>query len=1070
LRWVVKRNIKICLADRVPGQFCSKSGSGAGSGCGIVALNTIVTPLAERTCSMSDHPTPVRIEVRQRLGGPPVSAPAAGDTPEGSRADFQSFAPGISSAGQAIVRSAAALGITGLAACRIVHLYFLERDPGDEALARLCALLLADPVLEVASWRSSHTENASAFTPGAGGVHVVEVAFRPGVTDVAARELARGMAEIGLPACAAATGTRYELQGELSDEDLRRLARGLLCNTTVEHYSLGPIAVHFGEEAEAADRVEIIPLRGLPTEALLALSKQRLLSLDASELLAIQRFYSELGRDPTDVELETLAQTWSEHCVHKTFKALIDFTWLDAAGNVRSEETVDGLIYQYLAAATERVRRPWLRSAFVDNAGIIAFDDEYDLAFKVETHNHPSALEPFGGANTGVGGVVRDIIGVSARPIANTNVLCFGPQDFGYDLLPEGVLHPQRIAEGVVSGIADYGNKLGIPTVNGSVIYDAGYLGNPLVFCGCAGLLPVGKHPRAAAVGDLVVAIGGRTGRDGIHGATFSSAELTHETAETAGSAVQIGDPITEKGLIEVVELARDRGLYTAITDCGAGGFSSAVGEMGEALGVEVDLANAPLKYGGLAPWEIWISEAQERMVLAVPPGSLAELKELSALWDVELCVLGAFTGDRLLRVCFEGRAVAELPMSFLHDGLPRRRMTAVYKDPPPGESPGSVLARPQIPAPGVSGDEPLGEGRDLTPTLLALLGHPSLASKEAIVRRYDHEVRGGTIVRPFVGPHGDGPADAAVLKPLGTWGHRRAFALSAGVNPLLGRADPYAMAVSAVDEAIRNAVAVGADPQRIAILDNFCWGNPTFPDRLGSLVRACQGCYDAAVAYGTPYISGKDSLYNEFAGNPIPGTLLISAIGIVPDLQRCVTADFKQAGNRIYLLGETLPELGGSLLHHLLGVRGGVAPGLPAGAPALYGKLHAAITAGLVAAAHDLSEGGLAVALSEMCLGGRLGAQVALDGMLRGTEADEAAAGTPALDVITALFGESNGRLLVEVAEEDGGAFEALLDGAALLHLGVVVGEGRLTITESGHTLAALPLERLVAAWKGGE
>ena len=943
-------------------------------------------------------------------------------------------------AGRSIARSAAALGIDGVQECRIVRLYFLEQDPGPEALQRLCTLLLADPVLEQATWQGA--DQSPQHVAGNDALHVVEVAYRPGVTDVAARELGRGMVEIGLPGCAVATGTRYELSGDLSDNELRRLARGLLCNSTVQHYSLGPIAVHFEHATAAAEIVETVAVRTLSPDELLALSKRRLLSLDLAEMQTIQQFYVEQGRDPTDVELETLAQTWSEHCVHKTFKAIVDFTWLDAAGNVRQRETVDGLIYQYLAAATKQLQRPWLRSAFVDNAGIIAFDDRFDLAFKVETHNHPSALEPFGGANTGVGGVVRDIIGVSARPIANTNVLCFGPQEFPYAALPEGVLHPQRIAQGVVAGIADYGNKLGLPTVNGAVIYDEGYLGNPLVFCGCAGLLPVGSHPRQAQVGDLVVALGGRTGRDGIHGATFSSAELTHETAETSGSAVQIGDPITEKGLIEVIELARDRRLYTAITDCGAGGFSSAVGEMGEMLGVQVDLTSAPLKYAGLAPWEIWISEAQERMVVAVPPTALAELQSLADLWDVELSVLGHFSGDQMLTVCFGAQIVAQLPMEFLHNGLPRRHMQAIYQDPPAHDG---------------SGDAHAG-ATSAADILLAMLALPSVASKEAIVRRYDHEVRGGSIVRPFSGREMDGPTDAAVLKPLGTWGdHGRAFALSAGINPLLGRADPYAMAVSAVDEAVRNAVAVGADPDQIAILDNFCWGNPTYPDRLGSLVRACQGCYDAALAYGTPFISGKDSLFNEYNGSPIPGTLLISAIGIVPDLEATVTSDLKTPGNLLYLVGESREELGGSLLRHLQGRVDGVAPTMPPAPLIRYTALHQAISEGLAQAAHDLSEGGLAVALADMCMGGRLGAAI-----------DLAPLRTGGLSVESVLFGESNGRLLIEIERDQATAFEAVMKDVALTALGTVAAGLTFSINDGEAVVIQLDVEQLVTAWKG--
>ncbi len=936
-----------------------------------------------------------------------------------------------SAAAAEIVRAATTLGIATLRGCRIHRLYFLESDPGADAMARLCTLLLADPVTECATWGPADAGDAPVS-----GAHAVEVAFRPGVTDVTARELARGMVEIGLPACAVATGTRYLLEGDLSAADLRTLARQLLCNETVQHFAIGRIAPHFSADEPPNLAVETVAIAALDDDALRALSKQRLLSLDLAEMRAIQAFYQTQGREPTDVELETLAQTWSEHCVHKTFRAHIDFAWQDAAGNEIARIPVDGLLRQYIRAATDAVYPEWLHSAFVDNAGIIEFDDKYDLAFKVETHNHPSALEPFGGANTGVGGVVRDIIGVSARPIATTDVLCFGPQDLPHDQVAPGALHPQRIAAGVVAGVADYGNKLGLPTVNGAVFYDEGYLGNPLVFCGCVGLLPRGSHPTAPQPGDLIVALGGRTGRDGLHGATFSSVELTHETSESSGSAVQIGDPITEKGLIEIIEAARDAFLYTAITDCGAGGFSSAIGEMGRELGADVDLAAAPLKYSGLAPWEIWLSEAQERMVLAVPPANLAELEGLAALWDVELSVLGSFSGDGHLRVRAGDLIVADLPMDFLHDGLPRRYLIAIHREPPD--------------------EAPLLPALDYGATLLAMLRDPNIASKEAIVRRYDHEVRGGTLVRPFTGPHMDGPADAAVLKPVGTWAHDGAFVLSAGVNPQLGRRDPYAMAVSAIDEAMRNAVAVGGDPDRIALLDNFCWGNPMYPDRLGSLVRACQGCYDAALAYNAPFISGKDSLYNEFNGVPIPGTLLISAITLAPEMARVVTSDLKQAGNLLYVVGESRAEMGGSLLFAHLQVDGGMPPAMPDDPLTRYRALHGAMRKGLVQACHDCSEGGLAVALAEMALAGRLGIEVDL----------AHAPAINALDAAALLFGESNGRLVVEIAPADVNAFEAVLQGIACAQIGTVSATGRVHISHGDKSILDLPLVEVVQAW----
>ena len=626
--------------------------------------------------------------------------------------------------------------------------------------------------------------------------------------------------------------------------------------------------------------------------------------------------------------------------------------------------------------------------------------------------------------------MVRDILGVSARPIACTDVLCFGPADLDEGDLPAGVLHPRRIRDGVVAGIGDYGNKLGLPTVNGAIVYDRGYVANPLVFCGAVGLLPSGSHPTKPRPGDRIVVIGGRTGRDGIHGATFSSASLDATTSARAGAAVQIGDPITEKGCIEVVERARDLGLYNAITDCGAGGLSSAVGEMGARLGAVVDLAAAPLKYPGLQPWEIWVSEAQERMVLAVPALNLERLRQLCDEWSTEMSDIGSFGSDRRLVVRHGDLEVIDLPMSLLHDGLPRRTMVATHRD--RAVSAGS---------PG-----PL-DGIDPAELLLGLLSHPNVCSREPIVRTYDHEVRGGTVVRPLVGPGADGPADAAVLKPLGTWEHDMAVALAAGIAPRVTALDPWAMALHAIDEAFRNLVAVGADPDRVALLDNFCWGDPGVPDRLGSLVRAVQGCTDGARRYRAPFVSGKDSLYNEFEGVAVPGTLLISAVGVVADLRRATTSALTGAGRDLWLVGRGSHRLGGSLAAEMLDIDDTRVPA-PVDDPLnRYRAVHRLIADGRVSAAHDVSDGGVAVALAEMAIGGRLGLRATIGWDVTGTDdaagdcADEAGR-----RLVAALANEAPGRLVLESPATERAAVAATL-GRFGRRIGIVTGADTIEI-----------------------
>jgi len=601
----------------------------------------------------------------------------------------------------------------------------------------------------------------------------------------------------------------------------------------------------------------------------------------------------------------------------------------------------------------------------------------------------------------------------------------------------------------VVSGVEDYGNKMGIPTVNGAIVFEEGYTANPLVYCGCVGIAPRDSHPREANPGDLVVVLGGRTGRDGLHGATFSSAELTHETGELAGGAVQIGNPITEKMVLDAILVARDEWLYTAITDCGAGGLSSAVSEMGSELGVDVALDRVPLKYQGLQPWEIWLSEAQERMVLAVPPENETRLRQICEGLSVEMTVIGTFAADGRLHLRYQGETVASMEMGFLHDGLPRRQLKAIWRQPERREMP-----------------RPAARQGDAQEALLRILAHPNVRSKEDVVRRYDHEVQGGTLLKPFVGVQDDGPSDAAVIRPLETLDQPQGLALGCGFAPAYGEQDPYAMAVACIDEAVRNVVAVGADPDRVAILDNFCWGDPLKPDRLGALVRACQGCYTGARLYAAPFVSGKDSLNNEYLDGAtgervaIPPSLLITAIGMVPDVAQTCTLDLKRPGNLLYVLGTTRRELGGSYYARVLGLEGGVVPQPAEWGPRVMQALHQAMRNGLVAACHDCSDGGLSAALAEMCIAGRLGASVSLGGMpVCGADPQDH----------WLLFSESSARFVIEVAPAHRDAFERAMRDAPCGMLGEVTEIPDLVISgRQGDEVVRARVDVLCQAWRG--
>ncbi len=749
------------------------------------------------------------------------------------------------------------------------------------------------------------------------------------------------------------------------------------------------------------------------------------LGFSAEELAEIQAYFKEEKRNPTDVELQTISQSWSEHCCHKTFKGKIQI----------DGKTIQSLFKTYIAKATKEIKAPWCVSVFEDNAGIVKFDKGYGIAAKVETHNHPSAVEPFGGAATGVGGVIRDILGVWADPIACTDVLGFGPLDYDYNKLPVGVKHPKYIYRGVTAGISAYGNNMGIPTVNGAIYFDDSYTGNVVVYCGCIGLLPLDKYVKSGKVGDIVVLSGGKTGRDGIHGVTFASAELTEKSEEISRPAVQIADPIEEEKVKRAVVEIRDRQLGSAITDIGGGGLSSAVGETAERFncGVTVDLGKVPLKYQGLSPWEIYLSESQERMLMTVPPENLAKVMAIFEKEDVLATAIGQLIPERRLQLSHNGELVSDIDMEFLFSPCESTKI-ATFET--------VKLTEPEF-----------AEPADLTETLLQLLAAPNIASKEAVIRTYDHEVKGNTLLKPLQGDYA-GPNDAAVLKPVDN--SIKGLAISCGMNPNYGKIDAYWMAASAIDEAIRNNLAVGS--RRIALLDNFTWGNPEKPERLGTLVRACEACYDVATTFRTPFISGKDSLYNESPLGPVTPTLLITAVGIVPDISKTVSVDLKAVGNLLYIVGDTYPELGGSEYYKLKGYLGNSVPKLHAvKARKSYYNLTKAMGEGIVKSCHDLSEGGLAVAAAEMAFAGGYGLELDLQKV-------------PVKDVVRSdfvLFSESNSRFLIEVAEEDKDLFEKLM-GKYSAQIGRVTKEQKLLIRGlNGKAAVDATLEKLRQSWK---
>ena len=793
--------------------------------------------------------------------------------------------------------------------------------------------------------------------------------------------------------------------------------------------------------------VNIIEIINLSDKQLMELSKANVLSLSLVEMKEVQKYFKNIKRNPTDVELETIAQTWSEHCKHKTLTGNIEYC--EHKNGKKTVKKYKNLLKETIFRATVELNKKWCISVFKDNAGVIDFDKTNGVAFKVETHNHPSALEPYGGSATGIGGVIRDILGVGlgAKPLANTDVFCFGLPDTKSSEVPEGMHHPKRIAKGVVSGVRDYGNRMGIPTVNGGVFFDKGYMANPLVYCGTMGIIPKNKTDKEVKSGDLVLVVGGRTGRDGIHGATFSSVELDKESDV---SAVQIGNPIVEKKVLDTMLKARDLKLYRGVTDCGAGGLSSAVGELGEKTGVIVELDKVPLKYKGLKPWEIWISEAQERMVFAVPAKNKKKILDLFKKENVEATFIGKFTNDQKLTLTYEGKQVACMEMAFLHDGVPKPTRQAMWKEQ-------NIKKQSSLKV----------SNATLSSDIKNVLSDINVCSRDCIIRQYDHEVQGQTVIKPLQGNSitNSGPSDAAVIWPYTIVKNtKKAIVLSNGINPEYGKIDTYKMAASAIEEAMRNAVCVGADPEKLSLLDNFCWGNPNKPEILGSLVRASQACYDLSKGFSIPFISGKDSLYNEYtiAGKTysIPPALLISAMGVIEDVNHTITMNLKDVGNDIYILGITKNELGGSIYSKVKNFKGGLVPSLDIKVSKdLMKKINTAITKGLIESCHDCSEGGLITSISEMAFAGEKGINI---------DADLIKTDDKKMTLAEILFSESNTRFIVEVKPENVSGFEQILKGHMFSKIGQVSNDKNLTlISKKSKVLIKENITNLQKAWQ---
>ncbi|HUV71448.1 MAG TPA: phosphoribosylformylglycinamidine synthase subunit PurL [Clostridia bacterium] len=906
------------------------------------------------------------------------------------------------------------IGIPGLEKVRTARVYRLEGISKKQA-QKLAERLFCEPIDQ------EYKLNAPLVTDTP---YLVEVAYKPGVMNPEAASIIKSAKDLAIDLLAADSSTEYCFYGAISKEEVNQVVNRLLVNKTVERIvqEKPKTLIIQGEPGP----IEIIPLRTTSAKNLMALSKDKLF-LDLNEMKVIQAYFRKLGRDPTDCELEIIAARWSEHCGHKTFKA-----------KVITKNGEKPPLFMRITKTAQKYFGDLVVSAFEDNSGVMKFYEGQAICGKVETHNSPSAIEPYGGAMTGSGGVFRDILGTGqgAKVIISTDMFCFAAPDLDPGSLPPGTLHPDYLQRRVVAGVRDYGNRMGIPTNNGSVHYHKDFRAKPTVIVGAYGIIPEKRAQKGKVrVNDLVVAIGGRTGRDGIHGATFSSGEMTERTISVNSSAVQIGNAIEEKRIADAIVEARDKNLIRAITDCGAAGFSSAVGEMGEDVGVTVDISQAPLKYPGLAPWEIWLSESQERMIAAIAPEKINKFLAVCKKYNLEATILGRFDGSHKLKIKFAGQVVAELDYDFLEHGLPQRVMKASW------EKPRFKKSAPKLPT-------------DWETSLKQVLSHGNVCSKEAIVRQYDHGVQGSNVLPPFGGVKFDGPNDAVVLTPI--LGKPYGMVKSHGLNPILNRIDPYWGSVWAVAEAMANYVAVGGNPDEAVLVNNYIW---PFPDEesMGSLDCAVDAVVDCMKALQRPVVSGKDSLSSTYRGKDgevikIPPVLCVSVFGRIPDVEKTVSSDIKKKGTQLYLVGALDSGLGGSTYCDIKGLVGDEVPKVDLKIlPKILRGVHQAIKSGKVLACHDVSEGGVIGAVAEMAFGGDCGVQIELEARMKRPD--------------LFLFNETAGMFIVEVANRK--TAKKLFDGLPYLALGETLVNKKIKVKVGSKDLFTVSTDELKQAWQ---